>query len=53
MQNYKNGTCNFTVGLKKKRRNHYSNDAKEIIRNVYKNVLESGDVKLSVKKQPD
>jgi hypothetical protein len=31
-----------TAGLKKKHRKHYSNDAKEIVRNVYKNVLESG-----------
>jgi hypothetical protein len=32
----------FTAGLKKKHRKHYSNDAKEIVRNVYKNVLELG-----------
>jgi hypothetical protein len=28
--------------LKKKHRKHYSNDAKEIITNVYKHLLESG-----------
>jgi hypothetical protein len=43
----------FTAGLKKKRRKYYSNDAKEMIRNVYKNLLESGDVKLLVNKQAD
>jgi hypothetical protein len=32
----------FTAGLKEKHRKHYSNDAEEIIRNVHKNLLESG-----------
>ncbi|KAJ3623483.1 hypothetical protein MTP99_019705 [Tenebrio molitor] len=39
------------AGLKKKHRKHYSNDAKEIIRNVNKHLLESGCK--AVKKQSD